>query len=226
MHAPERLTDEDPEADQPPGLIERTAGWAACAAGAVMATLLVANTPSGAIRIDQALKTLTDRPNGIRVAINAPSRSVQPVDNDHEIAEAMRRLAADRDQLAIRVGTLERSLDDITGSIRSQKRPAKAASVPHEPVALEPFGVELGSAQNLSGARNLWNTMRKRFKPLLSDIEPIVSVHETEDGKNELRLVAGPLEDARAATRLCASLGVAGASCAMAVYAGQPLTPR
>jgi hypothetical protein len=68
--------------------------------------------------------------------------------------------------------------------------------------------------------------MRKRFNPLLSDVEPIVSVHETKDGKNELRLVAGPVEDARAATRLCASLGVAGASCEMVLYDGQHLTSR
>jgi hypothetical protein len=242
MRAHERLIDEEPEPDQPSGLVERTAGWAACAAVAVMATLLVANTPSGAIRIDQALDTFTRPLAATRVAITAPPpHAIQSVENDREIAEAMRRLAVDRDQLATRVGTLERSLDDITGSIR-RPPPAKIASVAAEaapqvasksppagrtePVAVAQFGVDLGSAQTLSGVRHLWSTMRTRFNPLLADVEPIVSVHATRDGKNELRLVAGPVEDERAATRLCASLGVAGVSCDMVLYDGQRLTSR
>lgn len=241
MRAPERLIDEDIEPGQPPGLVERTAGWAACAAVSVMATLLVANTPSGTIRVNQAFDVLTRSLVGTQVAVaTPPPRSPQSIDNEREVAEAMRRLAVDRDQLATRVGTLERSLDDITGSIR-RPSPATVAGVTHEAapglagtsaaagrdsVAAAKFGVDLGSAQTLSGVRHLWSTMRKRFNPLLSNVEPIVSVHETKDGKNELRLVAGPVEDARAATRLCASLGVAGAPCQMVLYDGQRLTAR
>ncbi|MFC0242851.1 hypothetical protein [Rhodopseudomonas telluris] len=83
------------------------------------------------------------------------------------------------------------------------------------------FGVELGGANSVDGLRNLWRRMAKAHKEL-KDMRPIIMVKENASG-GQLRLVAGPLDDAAAAAKLCAALGAADRPCETTVFDGQRL---
>ncbi|MGP9810715.1 hypothetical protein ACTZWT_04305 [Rhodopseudomonas sp. NSM] len=86
------------------------------------------------------------------------------------------------------------------------------------------FGAELGGANSVEGLRNLWRRMSKAHTEL-KDMRPIIMVKENASG-GQLRLVVGPLNDAAAAARLCATLGAADRACETSVFDGQrlPLT--
>ncbi|MBI5131839.1 MAG: hypothetical protein HZA66_20555 [Rhodopseudomonas palustris] len=86
------------------------------------------------------------------------------------------------------------------------------------------FGVELGGANSVDGLRGLWRRLSKAHKEL-KDMRPIIMVKENASG-GQLRLVAGPLNDAAAAAKLCAVLGAADRTCETSAFDGQrlPLT--
>ncbi|ABD07558.1 conserved hypothetical protein [Rhodopseudomonas palustris HaA2] len=81
------------------------------------------------------------------------------------------------------------------------------------------FGAELGGSNSVEGLRNLWRRLSKAH-PELKEMRPIIMVKENAGG-GQLRLVVGPLNDAAAAARLCATLGAAG--CETSVFDGQRL---
>lgn len=106
--------------------------------------------------------------------------------------------------------------------VPSTEQPATEAPAPRTD-----FGVDLGSANSLDGLRALWQGLQKTDTDLLSPLHPIVVIRERSTGLGmQLRLVAGPLTDAAAAARICASLAEKGRSCEMAVYDGQRLSVR
>ncbi|HLN09046.1 MAG TPA: hypothetical protein VK281_08815 [Xanthobacteraceae bacterium] len=85
------------------------------------------------------------------------------------------------------------------------------------------FGVDLGSAASVDGLRALWLSVRAGNEVLLDGLHPVVSIREGKPGAFELRLVAGPLSNAGAAARLCATLSAAALTCQPAVFDGQRL---
>lgn len=89
-------------------------------------------------------------------------------------------------------------------------------------------GVDLGSATSIEGLRALWKKIRKgRGSALLGDLKPVVSVHDADQpGSVELRLVAGPVPSALAASRLCGALSAAGTPCRATTFDGQSLAAR
>lgn len=120
------------------------------------------------------------------------------------------------------------------GATKLNVPPTVAAPAPPEPepeieaadqkpvaVPRTSFGVELGGANSVDGLRNLWRRMAKAHKEL-NELRPIIMVKENASG-GQLRLVAGPLDDAAAAARLCAALGSADRSCETTVFDGQRL---
>ena len=63
-----------------------------------------------------------------RLAMNgAASRVAEAEAETRRLAETVRMLAADRERLTARIGTLERNLEDMTGSIRRQSAKSDAA---------------------------------------------------------------------------------------------------
>jgi hypothetical protein len=87
------------------------------------------------------------------------------------------------------------------------------------------FGIDLGRANSVEGLRQLWNAMKSKHGGALEGLRPVVAVREIARGGGiELRLVAGPLANASAAARLCATL--AGAACHPTVFDGQKLALR
>jgi hypothetical protein len=88
------------------------------------------------------------------------------------------------------------------------------------------FGVDLGSANSLPGLRALWRGLLKsKSNAPLAALRPIIVVKEGNNGLGmQLRLVAGPLNDAGAAARICAVLTENKRNCETAIFDGQRLS--
>jgi hypothetical protein len=99
-----------------------------------------------------------------------------------------------------------------------------AATAPIEVKRTE-FGVDVGGANSVAGLRALWRGLLKyRSNGALAALQPIIVVKEANNGLGmQLRLVAGPLSDAAAAARICATIGSRERSCETTVYDGQRL---
>ncbi|CAN7528950.1 hypothetical protein LJR220_004788 [Bradyrhizobium sp. LjRoot220] len=88
------------------------------------------------------------------------------------------------------------------------------------------FGVDLGTANSVPGLRALWRGLLKsRSNAPLAALRPIIVVKEGTNGLGmQLRLVAGPLNDAGAAARICAVLTENKRNCDTAIFDGQRLS--
>lgn len=134
----------------------RLGAWASLALVAVALAYLAARSETGT----QRLAALTE-PKPAPSARGAPMVE-RPFDAEIEarrLNEAVRLLAADRDRLLARINSLERSLDDVTGSIgnpaatpASGTPPAAAASPASSPLppSLTPSGAPLPSPGQLA----------------------------------------------------------------------------
>ena len=96
------------------------------------------------------------------------------------------------------------------------------------------FGVDLGAAPNLDGLRAIWRR-EAAASTAVASLQPVVAVRDRGLPTGvALHLVAGPLNDAAAAAKLCAALGPREKGCEPAIYDGQrlaletatPLPPR
>ena len=88
------------------------------------------------------------------------------------------------------------------------------------------FGVDLGTANSVNGLRALWRGLLKsRSNAPLAALRPIIVIKESTNGLGmQLRLVAGPLNDAGAAARICAVLTENKRPCETAIFDGQRLS--
>ena len=90
------------------------------------------------------------------------------------------------------------------------------------------FGVDLGTANSVNGLRALWRGLLKsRSNAPLTALRPIIVIKEGTNGLGmQLRLVAGPLNDAGAAARICAILTENNRPCETAIFDGQRLSVK
>ena len=88
------------------------------------------------------------------------------------------------------------------------------------------FGVDVGGANSVGGLRALWRGLLKsKSNAALSVLRPIIVVKEGAGGLGlQLRLVAGPLRDAAAAAKICATLIESQRACETTVFDGQRLS--
>lgn len=102
------------------------------------------------------------------------------------------------------------------------------AGVPKVQIQHTEFGVDLGTANSVNGLRALWRgLLRSRANARLATLAPIIVIKENTNGIGmQLRLVAGPLNDAGAAAKICAELSLSQRTCETAVYDGQRLALR
>lgn len=85
------------------------------------------------------------------------------------------------------------------------------------------FAVDLGSANSVGGLRALWRTV-VASNAALKALTPIIVVRENKSGFGaQLRLAAGPLQDAVTAAKICAALTGPRRGCETTVYDGQRL---
>jgi hypothetical protein len=104
---------------------------------------------------------------------------------------------------------------------------APSAPEPPEPVATKPaFGVDIGGAPTLAAMRTAWDRIRRNHASLLDGLRPVIAIRDGRGGQVDLRLVVGPIGNAAAAARLCASLAAAGLSCQPTMFEGQRLASR
>ncbi len=99
------------------------------------------------------------------------------------------------------------------------------AGAPKAQVQRTEFGVDLGTANSVNGLRALWRGLLKsKANAPLAALRPIIVIKESGNGLGmQLRLVAGPLNDAGTAARICASLSLVQRTCDTAIYDGQQL---
>lgn len=88
------------------------------------------------------------------------------------------------------------------------------------------FAVDVGSASSLAGLRALWRGLLKSNNEL-TPLRPLISIKETGNGFGmQLRLVIGPLHDAAAAAKICATLIEGQRTCETTLFDGQRLLMR
>ena len=99
-------------------------------------------------------------------------------------------------------------------------------SSPEQVARRTEFGVDIGGANSVPGLRALWRGLLKsRTNTALTTLRPIIVIKENNNGLGmQLRLVAGPIDDAAAAAKICASLTVSDRGCSTTVFEGQRLT--
>ena len=103
---------------------------------------------------------------------------------------------------------------------------ADDATAPKAALQRTEFGIDLGNANSVSGLRALWRVLLKsKSNAPLAALRPIIVVKEGNSGM-QLRLVAGPLNDAGAAAKICAVLAENGRACETTIFDGQRLTMK
>ena len=116
-------------------------------------------------------------------------------------------------------------IPDIVAST-SPDMDADEATAPKISLQRTEFGVDLGTANSVNGLRMLWRGLLKsRSNAPLAALRPIIVIKEGTNGLGmQLRLVAGPLNDAGAAARICAILTENNRACETAIFDGQRLS--
>lgn len=106
--------------------------WIGLATVAVLTAVLTARTETGIRRIATLLTPpASDAGRTARAPAQLANRQFDQEAEQRRLSEAVRALAADRDRLLARLSTLERNLDDVTGSIP----PAGSSPRPPPPAA-------------------------------------------------------------------------------------------
>jgi hypothetical protein len=195
--------------------------WGSTAATALLIAVLSSRGVVGSQRAAVAASTL----GGATVAVVQPAPMPQqpaarPFDAQAEtkkLADAVRDLTADNDELKSRLAVVEHSVDDVTGSIAQQAKataappwPDSGPPVPSTPAAIAAviapalplpmeYGVDIGSAVSIQALRARWAGIRSAHPQLFDGLAPTISLSETpQSNRPELRLVLGPLASAGA----------------------------
>jgi hypothetical protein len=115
---------------------------------------------------------------------------------------------------------------DVTASVDAKEPDASEAASPRAAVQRTEFAVDVGSANSISGLRALWRGLIKSNSEL-AVLHPIITVKESATGLGmQLRLAAGPLNDAAAAAKICAALIETERTCETTVFDGQRLAMK
>jgi hypothetical protein len=109
--------------------------WISLATVALVVVVVVARTESGIRRIAGLLA-----PAEVARTSKAPQLANRPFDDveQRRLAETVRTLSADRDRLAARLSQLERSLDEVTGSIPPKNVVVKSSEAVPIPIVSPP----------------------------------------------------------------------------------------
>jgi hypothetical protein len=115
---------------------------------------------------------------------------------------------------------------DVVASVSPLEPDTAEVDDPKVDVQRTEFAVDVGSANSIGGLRALWRGLLKSNEPLAA-LRPIIVVREGRSGLGmQLRLVAGPLSDAAAAAKICASLIENKRTCETTVFDGQRLAMK
>ena len=117
-------------------------------------------------------------------------------------------------------------IPEVVASAPVSDAEADEETAPKVAIQRTQFGVDLGTANSVPGLRVLWRGLQKsRSNASLAALRPIIVIKEGTNGLGmQLRLVAGPLNDAGAAARICAVLAENKRNCETAIFDGQRLS--
>jgi hypothetical protein len=116
--------------------------------------------------------------------------------------------------------------DVVAAAPSATDEEADEAAAPKVSLQRTEFGVDLGTANSVNGLRALWlGLLKSRSNAPLTALRPIIVIKESTKGLGmQLRLVAGPLNDAGAAAKICAVLTENNRTCETTIFDGQRLT--
>ncbi|SDK23237.1 MULTISPECIES: hypothetical protein [Bradyrhizobium] len=119
-------------------------------------------------------------------------------------------------------------IPEVVASAPVSDEEADDATAPKVALQRTEFGVDLGTANSVSGLRALWRGLLKsRSNAPLQALRPVIMIKERTNGLGmQLHLVAGPLNDAGAAAKICAVMTENERSCETTVFDGQRLSFR
>jgi hypothetical protein len=103
----------------------RLATWGTGAALALALAVVTGFSANGERRAATAVAALTGSEDATRQVTAAQPRPADTEVETRRLNEAIRLLAADRDRLLTRIGSIERNLDDMTGSVNRQAATAR-----------------------------------------------------------------------------------------------------
>lgn len=107
---------------------------------------------------------------------------------------------------------------------KDQDKPVASTDAANATIQRTEFAVELGGANSIGGLRALWRGLLKSNNAELAELRPIMVLRESNTGLGmQLRLAAGPLNDAAEAAKICATLVESKRSCETTVFDGQRL---
>src|SRR5882757_9859041 len=119
-------------------------------------------------------------------------------------------------------------MPEVVASVASAEdaEPDDPSAAPKLAVRRTEFGVDVGGANSIGGLRALWRGLLKsKSNAPLMTLRPIIVVKENNNGLGmQLRLVAGPLNDAGTAAKICATLIESQRPCETTLFEGQRLT--
>jgi hypothetical protein len=222
--------------------------WGSTAATALLIAVLSSRGVVGSQRAAVAASTLGGGTVAIVQPVQTPPQAVvHAIDTQaaetKKLADAVRDLTADNDELKSRLAVVEHSVDDVTGSIARQAQspppsppwPESGPPVPATPAAIAAviapalplpmeYGVDIGSAVSIQALRARWAGIRSAHPQLFDGLAPTISLSEMPpSNRPELRLVVGPLVSADAAARLCTTLERFRLTCQPTIFAGRHL---
>ncbi len=117
-------------------------------------------------------------------------------------------------------------IPEVVAAVPATDAEADEETGPKVAVQRTQFGVDLGTANSVPGLRALWRGLLKsKSNAPLTALRPIIVIKEAGNGSGmQLRLVAGPLNDAGAAARICAVLTENKKNCETTIFDGQRLS--
>jgi len=233
----------------------RLSAWGCAAAIALAVLAITTQTEGGSQRLALALAPASSPPLSVELA--ELKRLTLEKDAETKRLEAqVITLAADRDRVTARLTTLERSLEDMTGSIKRQAALAAPALLPLampaianvaalDPVPIPPIRMATAPASegapeqpaksefaiDLGGASTM-DVLGTRWTAVKANFGPLLAGmrplagHDPRPGNTGFRLLVGPVANPAAAMQLCARFAAARVTCRTAKFDGEQLAQR
>ena len=185
------------------------------------ASAALPSEPSPAAKSASAQQSASAQPSG---SLMAPKSMMGPP--DPAAGKLIEPLAPPRPASPPKTVTSAPMPEIAAVAPKEKPEEAEPESAPELVARHTEFGVDVGGANSVPGLRALWRGLLKsRASAALTTLRPIIVIKENNNGLGmQLRLVAGPINDAAAAAKICASLTVSDRACTTTVFEGQRLT--
>lgn len=149
--------------------------------------------------------------------------------SDASLQRDVARLVGERDALAGRLASLERSFGAMKFASQASSAPETTGSVGRSKPApwtegrtdAKGFGLMLGPDASYDAIRRRWTALSARYPQQLGKLSP--RAQRSAEAPNVFDLVAGPFATRAEADRACAALADEGLACDTTTYAGDPL---